>query len=222
MESNSLFADILKLIKMTFDEIKASNLSVRKILYYDLYRALHTMNCELYVTLEHYLALTFEEPFLVETTSFSSGIEKWRTILNEDFARATQHIQTFLRHLQYISYDDEGESMGLGVMQKRPLDDYIEHKNFYDSIARYNAGIIAQDSFILEQTCINFPALKKESLTKRIIDLSTYEKRLRVKENGLAILTQLLSLEEEMKQQLRDTTSIEDLLVEAQSLKLAR
>ena len=219
MESPSLFADILKLTKMTFDEINQSKLSIRKILYYDLYRALHTMNRAIYVTLEHYLALTFEESFLVETISFNSGTEKWRNVLNEDLTRTTCQVQVYLKQLQYLSYDDEDDNLGSYIMQKRPLDNYIEHKNFYGSLARYTCGFIPDESYILERMTINLQSLKKDPLVKTSVDLSTYEQRLQVKEEGLAILKQLIAYEKEMKMYLMSTTSVKDLMVEEQLLK---
>ena len=215
MESHSLFSDILNVTKMTFDEMKASPLAIRKILYYDLYRALHTMNYELYVTLEHYLALTFEEPFLTETTSFRSGVDKWRTFLNKDFASATLHIQAFLGQLQHLSYDDDDdESMGAGILQRGPLEKYIEHKNFYAAMSHYNAGVIAPDSLMLEQTSINIPMVANEPLIKRVVDLSTYEKRLCVKNEGWETLRALIDYEDIIKQELHDSITIDDLLLE--------
>ena len=217
MENKSLFDDILKLTQMTFAEIKGSKLLIRKILYYDLYRALHEMNYDLYIVLEHYLALTFEEEFLVQTTSYPSVEEKWRDVLNRDLTRANHKIQSYLLQLQYLSYDDEDDNLEFQVTQKGPLDAYINHKNFYGALAHYSCGLILEHSYTLQKTAINFQALKNKPIETISIDLSTYEKRLDVKKDGLAVLKQLIVIEEEMKEYLQNNISISDLLLESQN-----
>lgn len=219
MKIQGIFDDILKLTQMTFNEIKSSRLSIRKILYYDLYRALHEMNYELYVVLEHYLALTFEEEFLVQTTSYNSAEEKWRDVLNRDLTRANSKVQSYLLQLQYLSYDDQDDNLGFQITQKGPLDEYINHKNFYAALAHYSCGLILEHSCTLQKTAINFQELKNNPIETISIDLSTYEKRLHVKKEGLVVLEQLIAIEEEVKAYLIANVSINDLVLVLQELK---
>jgi len=223
MKTQGIFDDILKLTQMTFDEIKNSRLSIRKILYYDLYRALHAMNCEFHVVLEHYLALTFEEEFLVQTTSYNSAEEKWRDVFNSDLTRANSKVQSYLFQLQYLSYDDQDDNLEFQVMQKGPLDEYINHKNFYGALlAHYSCGLILENSCTLQKTVINFQEFKNNPIETILIDLSTYEKRLDVKKEGLAVLKQLIVIEEEVKAYLIANVSINDLVLEVQELRVAK
>jgi len=219
MDNQGLFDDILKLTQMTFAEIKGSKLSIRKILYYDLYRALHEMNYDLYVVLEHYLALTFEEEFLVQTRSYPSAEEKWRDVINRDLIQANSKVQSYLLQLQYLSYDDQDDNLEFQITQKRPLDEYINHKNFYSALAHYSCGLILENSYILQKTAINFQALENNPIETISIDLSTYEKRLDVKKEGLATLAQLIAIEKEVKAYLIANVSINDLVLEVQELR---
>lgn len=106
-------------------------------------------------------------------------------------------------------------------MAHGPLEKYIEHKNFYGSMRYYVCGSVQDNSCILEGKTINFQSLKTSPLNEISIDLSTFEKRLLVKENSLVILKQLIDYENEMKRYLIDTVSIEDLIVEEGYLKKA-
>lgn len=57
------------------------------------------MNSGIYVVLEHYLALTFEESFLIETKSYNSPIKKWQNVLNRDLNSADLLIRDYLLQL---------------------------------------------------------------------------------------------------------------------------
>lgn len=220
MNHETIFNDILELTKLVFDEIKKSPLSINAIVYYDLYRAMNQMNYEIYVVLQHYLALTLKEDFLVHTTSYASAEEKWRKVLNRDLERANTHIQNYLLQLQHISYDDREENIDFFITQKRPLDDYINHKNFYASLKYYSCGYLKDDSYQLERTIIDCSKLAKEPLKKGCIDLSTYPLRLKVKSQGLQTLRKLLHIEESMKKYILKNICVQDLVLETRNLTI--
>ncbi len=211
MKSTKLYEDILWFSEKVINDALNPLNKIDLCSLYDCYRTFHTMNSSIYVLLNHYFALTFDEPYLVNSTSFKSPDAKWRTVLNEDLKKATDATRAYLLNLGFLKFNDHEENEDFTV--GNPLENYIYHKNFY-AFAKdyYSCGFIENESMELKRSLLTESALMRGPFPEECIDLSTYEKRANVVEGGKIVLNALVNFERILYTYLLENASVTDLL----------
>jgi len=94
-----MLTDITKLTQHLFNQGFQNQ---RVLSLYKIFDNLYEMINSIHLVANHYLALRFDEDFLVETTNFTSGIEKWRYFLNEDLKILQKSMRKYLISLQAL------------------------------------------------------------------------------------------------------------------------
>lgn len=175
---------------------------------YDLYRAMGKMLDNIHLVSEHYLALSFEEGYL-QNSSFGEPSDKWRYFFNKDLESLNESIQNYLQALNHIAPKKANS----------PCSSYLSNmynpKTFYSFVRdHYNVGLVKPCGFELTSVTLALNGgteiLYIENYSK--IDLSNYEKRV-VLQSDLRIKYNLLKDEfAKLKSYLLKNCTLNDLL----------
>jgi len=199
-----MLTDITKLTQHLFNQ----GFQKQKVLsLYKIFDNLYEMINSIYLVANHYLALRFDENFLVETTNFNSGIEKWRYFLNEDLKILQKSIRKHLISLQTLK---ESESYPKIYRIFKPLK-YVYLIDLYE---------IKVENFELKfkQIDINLDYETNRDTIKSI-SLKTLEDREKLKYH---LFSQMKLLEDEMdklRNFISNNFTIDDILYSYLSLK---
>lgn len=170
------------------------------VMIYDNYRALHNLCKSIEIAANHYLDLEFDNPILTETKSFKTPIDKWRTIINEDFKIMWDSVGKFVISLYPYKYTNRFFGCKLdGVFLPHHF-----HARFLGTYLRIDEDLILQ-GFIKTLDSAEF---KKFSL-----NLSRYEKRLKFKNELLHDLENFNKQKDVLRNFIIENYDISELLI---------
>jgi len=157
----------------------------------------------------HYLALRFDEEFL-QNSSLGIPQDKWRYFLNKDLERLNNTAKKYLLMLTGLSFDND-------TLQETFIYDFYNCKGYCDFVKRrYDIGSIPPSSLYLLQNVLNTDFKDKSAyyyIEKRNkIDLSSYENRVKLKEEILKEVEKLEDLRDKTSKYIRKKFTIDDLL----------
>jgi hypothetical protein len=207
-----MLVDIVAISKNIYDEIIEKEVKIANpIKVYDSYRTLQQVVKSSNLVANHYLALTFEEGFL-QNSSFGSAIDKWKYFLNKDLNQLNEAVKQYLLTLyEIIMVSDKNSTFG----EESILENYFNSKIYYNFVSReYSCGYVNSENLTL---CMNVLVTLYDNqsytiLNKKEIDLSSYEKRKELKEHILTQIKELEQLEMKLKKYIQKNFTITDLL----------
>ena len=202
-----MLEDIIFLNKFVFEKFIHKQVKINPIDVYDTYRGLQNVILDTKLVAEHYLVLTFEEEFL-QNSSFGSPKDKWRRFLNEDLKKLNSSIKQYillLYRLQDITQDYLFETF---------LSELYNCKKFYGFIKNdYNIGKIKVNSLQIKSTILKINDFQSDIEKSLTIDLSTYEKRKKLKKDLVLKKSILQKQFNQLKKYILKHFSIEDLVL---------
>jgi hypothetical protein len=142
-----MLVDIVAISKNIYDGIIEKELKiVNPIKVYDSYRTLQQVVKSSNLVANHYLALTFEEDFL-QNSSFGSAIDKWKYFLNKDLNQLNEAVKQYLLTLyEIIMVSDKNSTFG----EESILKNYFNSKIYYNFVSReYSFGYVNSENFTL-------------------------------------------------------------------------
>ncbi|MCT7572803.1 hypothetical protein ACOL23_00710 [Aliarcobacter butzleri] len=204
-----MLKDVLFITQKVFNEalIKEENLINPKKIY-DVYRSLEEVISDLKLVANHYLALTFREPYL-QNSSWGEPIDKWRKFLNMDFEELNKSVKKYLHLLSHLTHDD---FMG--------WDTYVHKiyspKTYYSFVRdNYNIGFVEPRGAFLHITCLKTDLKNVDTAyisQYKKINLSTFEARVSLK-NELNEINNNLEIEfDKLKSYIQNRFILDDLL----------
>jgi len=202
-----MLSDIVKTTKKIFDEalIDDKTLSSAKAVY-DVYRDLTNLINNADLVANHYLALDFTEEYL-QKSSWGEPVDKWRKFFNEDLKGLDKASKEYLHGLYGLSFDGMFEAL---------VSNHYNCKTYYGFVRdQYNAGFVEPCGKMLYITALDTKIKDKETfyLQKNIkIDLSTYESRLKLKEELKQRVDTLKTEHQRLKSYIQSRYSLDDLL----------
>ena len=207
-----MLVDIVTISKNIYDEIIEKEVKIANpIKVYDSYRTLQQVVKSSDLVANHYLALTFEEGFL-QNSSFGSAIDKWKYFLNKDINQLNEAVKQYLLTLyEIIMVSDKNSTFG----EESILENYFNSKIYYNFVNReYSCGYVNSENLTL---CMNVLVTLYDNqsysiLNKKEIDLSTYENRKDLKEHLHTQIKDLEQLETKLKIYIQTKFTITDLL----------
>ena len=126
-----MLVDIVAISKNIYDEIIEKEVKIANpIKVYDSYRTLQQVVKSSDLVANHYLALTFEEGFL-QNSSFGSAIDKWKCFLNKDLKQLNEAVKQYLLTLyEIIMVSDTNSTFG----EESILENYFNSKIYYNFV----------------------------------------------------------------------------------------
>lgn len=203
-----MLKDILFLTKKVFDEalIKEENLPVPKKVY-DVYRNLQEVISDVKLVANHYLALDFNESYL-ENSSWGEPVDKWRKFFNMDLEELNKSVKTYLHNLAHLGHGDFGFETYVNTIYSA--------KTYYAFVRdKYSVGFVEPKCTFLHIHNLKIEQTKIESFyisEHKKIDLSTFEARVRLKDELNEINSELQEELKKLKQYIKDRYSLDDLI----------
>lgn len=217
-----MLSDVLKLTKRIYREcLQEKMIPSSPIVLYDSYRALCAMISDIHLVSVHYLALRFDEPFL-ENSSHGKPIDKWRNVLNGDLDKLNETVKAYLLQLQGLSYYENEESK---ESDKRifPMEKLFNDKLYYGSVKQsYNVGFVKLNGTEIQcQGLVTTYNLENYFIFKHAnIDVSTYEKRLVLKQQLDEKIKLFKEYKSTLEHYLETHYSLKDLLIQSTSVDI--
>ena len=202
-----MLSDIVKFTKIIFDEalIDDKTLSSAKAVY-DLYRDLANLISNAGLVANHYLALDFTEGYL-QYSSWGEPVDKWRKFFNEDLKGLDKASKKYLHGLHGLSFDGMFEAL---------VSNHYNCKTYYGFVRdQYNAGFVEPCGKMLYITALKTDVRDNEDyyLQKHIkIDLSTYESRLKLKQELNQKIDTLKTEHQRLKSYIQSRYTLDNLL----------
>lgn len=191
-----------------------------KTLYW-LYLAMNEVIRNAGVVIEHYLPVSWESDFLVNTKSFDTPIEKWVVITNGDFARLTQSVKNLLeRSIAYLNSDCSSELDGGLAL-------YLGHKSIWAGrfLAFLDVGTLTDDGSKLIAKSLDIVAISEGRHGAKIFsqnigslmgvsefDTSSQDKRLKLVEKGRSDIQRMRKIAQQLRIFLEKNVTVEQLL----------
>ena len=203
-----MLKDILFLTKKVFDEalIKEENLPVPKKVY-DVYRNLQEVISDVRLVANHYLALDFSEHYL-QGSSWGEPVDKWRKFFNMDLEKLNESAKTYLQNLAHLGHGDFGFETYVNTIYSA--------KTYYSFVRdNYSVGFVEPKCTFLHINNLKIEQTKIESFyisEHKKIDLSTFEARVRLKDELNEINIELQEELKKLKQYIKDRYSLDDLI----------
>jgi hypothetical protein len=205
-----MIQNITKISERIFDYFLSQNKKIRSpknlyLIYFNLNKVIEDSK----LVANHYLTLRFDEDFL-QNSSFGTPQDKWRFFLNKDLDYLNNTAKKYLLMLTGLSFDND-------TLQETFIYDFYNCKGYYDFVKhRYDIGSIPPSSLYLLQNVLNTDFKDKSTyyyIEKRNkIDLSSYENRVKLKEEILKEVKKLEDLRDKTSKYLRKKFTIDDLL----------
>ncbi len=207
-----MLVDIVAISKNIYSEIIEKDLTLENpIKLYDSYRTLQQVVKSSNLVANHYLALSFEEEFL-QNSSIGSAIDKWKYFLNKDLNQLNEAVKQYLLTIyEIVIINDKNPTFG----EESILENYFNSKIYYNFVNReYSCGYVNSENLTL---CMNVLVTLYDNqsysiLNKKEIDLSTYENRKDLKEHLHTQIKDLEQLETKLKIYIQTKFTITDLL----------
>lgn len=203
-----MLKDVLFLTKKVFDEalIKEESLPVPKKVY-DVYRNLQEVISDVNLVANHYLALDFSEPYL-ENSSWGQPVDKWRKFFNMDLEELNESVKTYLHNLAHLGHGDFGFETYVNTIYSA--------KTYYAFVRdKYSVGFVEPKCTFLHIHNLKIEQMKTESFyisEHKKIDLSTFEARVRLKNELNEINIELQEELKKLKKYIKDRYILDDLL----------
>ncbi|NCB13348.1 MAG: hypothetical protein EOM78_17140 [Erysipelotrichia bacterium] len=203
-----MLKDVLFLTKKVFDEalIKEESLPVPKKVY-DVYRNLQEVISDVNLVANHYLALDFSEPYL-ENSSWGQPVDKWRKFFNMDLEELNESVKTYLHNLAHLGHGDFGFETYVNTIYSA--------KTYYAFVRdKYSVGFVEPKCTFLHIHNLKIEQTKIESFyisEHKKIDLSTFEARVRLKNELNEINIELQEELKKLKKYIKDRYILDDLL----------
>ncbi len=204
-----MLKDVVKITQKVFNEFVPNNEEVNSPKnVYAIYSKLAKVLDTLQLVSEHYLALSFEEEYL-QNSSFGEPSDKWRYFFNKDLNYLNDATKEYLQVLSSISAKDDSFSCG-GYLSK-----IYSAKSYYGFVRdKYSVGFIAPCSFTLItkklSTKVDAQADYLEEYKK--IELSTYAQRVSLQQELQERHKNLLKLYQELQAYMLRNYALKDLL----------
>jgi hypothetical protein len=220
-----MLGEIIDIVTFSIDFIskrKKDSAGWSKI--YKLYLSLGDVIEKSEMAINHYLPLPLDTPFLQNSSTFKSPVEKWVAVTNEDF-RAVQHaVKEFLDEFRSLAqileiYDED---------LKGKIDFHIKWKSIWYSAFEelYMAGELQSDGKSFRRKWLKLKDkavegekyhLKPKDITEKflleeLIDISTIEKRDELIHLGKRNIEELKAAKQRLAVFIRENCKIEDLL----------
>ncbi|MDZ7817267.1 MAG: hypothetical protein U5K55_01075 [Aliarcobacter sp.] len=207
-----MLVDIVAISKNIYSEIIEKDVTLENPnKLYDSYRSLKQVIESSNLVANHYLALSFKEDCL-QNSSIGSAIDKWKYFLNKDLNQLNEAIKKYLLTIyEIVIISDKNPTFG----EESILENYFNSKIYYDFVRReYSCGYVNSENLTL---CMNLLVTLYDNqsyniLNKKEIDLSTYENRKDLKEHLHTQIKELEHLETKLKIYIQTKFTITDLL----------
>lgn len=202
-----MLKDVIYITKKVFHKalVKKENLRNPKKTY-DAFRSLSKLIEDANTVAMHYLALDFSEDFL-QNSSWGDPKDKWRIFFNQDLERLNKSLKKYLQNLSYLTHEDMWETY---------LNKIYNTKTYYSFIRdNYSVGLVEQNCKFFYRMILKTKVEKLENLYIEEfdkIDVSTYEKRVKLQQNLLASINILKIEYEKFKCYIKERYTLEDLL----------
>lgn len=175
---------------------------------------------------EHYLCIEWDAPFLLNTTRFSSPIEKWVHINNENFIEHTEAVKKFVHSInncyRVIGIYDPSLAEALERVIRAKQNWLLTYANSFD------AGTITDDGKLLVCRALDISEVIEKKLKIKTdlwgveypeltrIDQSheidTIEKRRALAELGRSNVAKMKELHEQLRLFIKENVKLEQLL----------
>jgi hypothetical protein len=169
--------------------------------------ALEKVISAIHVLEVHYLALTFNEGYL-QDSSIGKPVDKWRKYINKDLTSLNKKVTVYLQALNNLtSMSEEYDGSYLSSL--------YNYKIFYSFVRdRYNVGIIEPCSCTLMSTTLltDIDSTAYHITEYKKISLSSYEERLTLQSLLKERAIFLSQSHKELQQYLIKNYTIEDLI----------
>jgi len=204
-----MLKDVVEITKKVFDEFTPSNeeLNSPKNVY-AVYSKLAKVLDTLQLVSEHYLALSFDEEYL-QNSSFGEPSDKWRYFFNKDLKYLNDATKDYLQALSSLSPKDDS------FICSAYLSKLYEPKA-YDSFVsdEYSVGYVAPCSFTLitKKLSTKVDAQTYHLKEYKKTELATYEQRENLQKKLQKRHKKLLKLHQDLKAYILHNYTLKDLL----------
>ena len=205
-----MLKDVVEITQQVFNKFALSNeeLNFPKNVY-AVYSKLAKVLDTLQLVSEHYLALSFDEEYL-QNSSFGEPSDKWRYFFNKDLNSLNGAVKEYLLILSSLAAKDDDSFTCSGYISK-----IYESKSYYGFVRdEYSVGFIEPCSFMLItkklSTKVDAQTYHLEEFQKT--ELATYKQRVSLQQELQERHKKLLKLHGDLKAYMLHNYTLKDLL----------